>query len=484
MSDISKEIPDTPVVTETQPFESIDAKAEKAVVWKCDLHVVPILSFLMCLAFLDRINIGNARLMGLEEDLNMEGHQFNIALFVFFIPYIIFEVPSNILLKRIAPSTWLSGLMVGWGVVTVIQGVTENFAGLVVCRVLLGVFESGFVPGCIYVISMYYKRHELQTRINFFLCCSIMSGSMSGVFAYLIGRMDGVGGYRGWRWIFILEGLVTVISAVASKAIVPDWPETAKFLTDDERKILVRRLAAETDVARMDRLDKVAIKRTFSDVKIYLGTIMYIGIVNSGYAISFFTPTILHQLGWTAMKAQLMTVPIFAFGAASTMMMAFVSDWMKHRFAFTIGGCLVATIGYVILLCEAHVSVSIRYMAVFAISGGSLVTHPITITWLSNNMAGHYKRGISSALQIGLGNTGGIIASNIFLKSEAPSYPTGYGVCLGLIWVCGITCVIFFFYLRRENRMRVQGKRDYLLELPQDEVENLGDDHPSFRFTY
>lgn len=120
---------------------------EKLLRWKCDLHVVPILALLFLFAFIDRINIGNARLQGLEEDLNMAGHQYNVALFVFFIPYILFEVPSNLILKKIKPSWWISGIMFGWGIVTVCQGVTKSFAGLVVCRVLLGMFESGFMPG-------------------------------------------------------------------------------------------------------------------------------------------------------------------------------------------------------------------------------------------------------------------------------------------------------------------------------------------------
>lgn len=115
MADSSKEVPGTPIVTETQSIESMDRIVEKKVVWKCDLYVVPILSFLMCLGFLDRINIGNARLQGLEKDLGMSGHDFNIALFIFFIPYMVCEVPSNIILKKVAPSTWLSCVMMGWG---------------------------------------------------------------------------------------------------------------------------------------------------------------------------------------------------------------------------------------------------------------------------------------------------------------------------------------------------------------------------------
>ncbi|GIJ83853.1 hypothetical protein Asppvi_002683 [Aspergillus pseudoviridinutans] len=440
--------------------DDIDRAAERRLLWKCDLHVVPILTLLFMFAFLDRINIGNARLMGLERDLGMTGHEYNIALFVFFIPYILFEVPR---------------------ILTVCQGVTKSFHGLVVCRVLIGVFEAGFMPGSVYLINMYYRRHELQWRLNVFFSASIFAGAL---LAYAINNMDGVAGYSGWRWIFILEGLATIVVAVIAKFIVVDWPETARFLTEDERTLLLHRLSEDQGEARMDRLDKKSLRRAFSDPKIYLGPLMYFGIVNTGYAVSFFTPTILNQLGWTAVRAQVMSVPVYCVSMVITLSAAYASDRLRHRYLFTLAGCLIATMGYVILLCQASVPVGARYFAVFAITGGGYLTQPILMGWLSNNMAGHYKQSIASAMQIGFGNCGGLVASNIFFKEEAPRYTTGYGVSLGMTWICGAACALFLTYLVRENRLREAGRREWRLELPQEEVENLGDDHPAFRFTY
>ncbi|KAL2865433.1 major facilitator superfamily domain-containing protein [Aspergillus lucknowensis] len=471
-----------------EPQPPFDQTLEKKVLRKCDLHVVPILTALFLFAFLDRINIGNARLLGLEDELGMEGHQYNIALFVFFIPYILFEVPSNVLLKRMRPSTWLSGIMVAWGVVTIGQGVTGSFAGLVVCRVLIGALEAGFMPGSVYLINMYYRRHELQWRLNFFFSASIFAGAVSGFLAYAIANMDGVAGYKAWRWIFILEGVATVVLAVIAKFIIVDWPESATFLADDERAVLLRRLAEDQGEAQMNRLDKKSMKRTFSDPKVYLGRValpvMYFGIVNTGYAVSFFTPTILEQLGWTAIRAQVMSIPIYAVAMVITLSTAYISDRLKHRYGFTLAGCLIASMGYILLLNQASIPVGARYFALFAITGGGYLTQPILLGWLSNNMAGHYKQSIASAMQIGFGNCGGLVASNVFFDDEAPRYWTGFGVSLGMTWVCGVSCFVFLLYLVRENKARELGKRDYRYELPAEERENLGDGHPGFRFTY
>jgi peptidoglycan/LPS O-acetylase OafA/YrhL len=188
-------------------------------------------------------------------------------------------------------------------------------------------------------------------------------------------------------------------------------------------------------------------------------------------------------MGWTPVLAQAMSVPIYIVAAILTLSVAFISDRAKHRFGFAFAGCLISTIGYIILLNQQSVSTGVKYFALYTITGGGFIAQPILIGWLSNNMSGHYKKAIASAVQIGFGNCGGFVASNIFVTSEAPYYYTGYGTSLGLIWVTGVCSLLFLLILRRENRQREHGKRDHLLELPENEVNNLGDSHPHFRFS-
>lgn len=211
---------------------------------------------------------------------------------------------------------------------------------------------------------------------------------------------------------------------------------------------------------------------------------MYFGVVTTGYATSFFTPTILKQLGWTSVRAQVMSIPIYVVATIIVLATAFASDRLRHRFAFNIAGYMIATIGYILLLSQRSVLVGARYFALYEITGGGFMTQPTLMGWLSNNMVGHYKQSIASAMQVGFGNCGGLVASNIFFDSEAPTYPTGFGVSLGMLWVCGVACVVFFAYLHWENGIRAQGLRDHRYQLAPEKLANLGDDHPSFRFTY
>ncbi|KAJ4396026.1 hypothetical protein N0V93_000242 [Gnomoniopsis smithogilvyi] len=397
-----------------------DAETEKRLRWKCDRHVLPCITLLFFLSFLDRTNIGNAKIQGMIEELHMTGHDYNIALFVFFPAYILFEVPSNIIIKRIAPSTWLSIIMVCWGIATVCQGLVRNVEGLIACRFFLGLFEAGVFPGCIYLISMYYTRFELQWRLSLFFSASILAGAISGLLAYAIANMGGVGGYEAWRWIFIIEGLATIIIGAASKYFTVDWPETAKFLTDEERRLLIAKLSQDNGDSRMDHLDKRAAKRVFTDWKIYCAILMYLGIVNTGYSGSFFIPSIIQELGYQAQEAQARSVPIYVVAAVLCLMTAYLTDRLRHRYAFCMAGVIIASVGYIILLCQQRVSAGVEYFALFLIVSGGYITQPVTLAWLSNNVSGHYKRSIASAMQVGFGNCGGIVASNIFWRPSNP----------------------------------------------------------------
>jgi len=294
--------------------------------------------------------------------------------------------------------------------------------------------------------------------------------------------MDGAGGYGAWRWIFIIEGLVTVVVGVFSKFFIPDWPEKAKFLNDEERELLVSRLREDAGDAVMDRLDKRAVKRMFGDWKIYVGIVMYFGVVQSGYGTSFFIPTILNQMGYSAKRAQVLSIPIFIVATIGALVTAVSTDRLKRRYPFTILGVLVCTVGYGILLGQRGLSVGVKYFATFLIVLGTYITQPVCIAWISNCMSGHYKRSVSSAMQIGFGNAGGIVASNIYKGTERPFYETGYGTALGLLWVTAISCTVLLLGVMWENKKRDRGERDYRLEEP--DADNLGDDHPHFRFTY
>lgn len=212
------------------------------------------------------------------------------------------------------------------------------------------------------------------------------------------------------------------------------------------------------------------------------------GIGITGYSTTFFMPTILKEFGWTAESAQVHTIPVYVVAAAAMLAVAWASDRLCHRYGFIMLGVLISTIGYSILLAQhghyQNLSSETKYAAVFLATMGGYINTPIALAWLSNNLSGHWKRAFGSGIQVTIGNVAGLVASNIFRTDEAPIYRTGYGVALGFTWFGALAATALVLLLSRENRLREKGERAHrLIESSQEEVGNMGDYHPEFRFT-
>jgi hypothetical protein len=299
-----------------------------------------------------------------------------------------------------------------------------------------------------------------------------------------MNNLQGVGGYNSWRWIYIIEGIITIALSIALIFIVADWPSKAKWLSPGEKKLLAaRQIVEDGGLARMDRLDRKALFRILGDWKIYSAIIIYFAVSASTNATAF-VPGIIARLGYTNAAAQAYTIPIYVVAAALAFFAAVLSDYFRNRFVFCFFSVVLCCCGYAILLNQDVVSLRTQYGALFLFNGGCFMVLPTLWTWLSNNMGGHYKRSWSSAAQIGLGNAGAIVPAMTFVTAEAPAYTRAYTICLALIVAAGVVMILTELGLWWENRVRDAGKRDYRLALPADEVENLGDDHPSFRFAY
>lgn len=169
--------------------------------WKLDLRLIPWLCLLYLISFLDRSNIGNAKIDGLQEGLHITPGQYNACVTIFFISYALFEPLTNILLKRLRPSVFIPIIMVAWGIVMTTMGLCHNFEGMMIARFFLGMAEAGLFPGINYYLSCWYKRDEFGIRAAIFFSAAAVSGSFGGLLAAAIGQMDGIGGKGGWAWI-------------------------------------------------------------------------------------------------------------------------------------------------------------------------------------------------------------------------------------------------------------------------------------------
>ncbi|KAL1756348.1 major facilitator superfamily domain-containing protein [Schizophyllum commune] len=435
---------------------SVPALDAARVMRKIDLHVLPYICVMYTLAFLDRVNISNAVLFGLKDDLKLVGNQYSVALVIFFVPYILCEVPSNIFMKRLRPHVWLSICMFGFGLVTMLQGFVFNWGGLMTTRWFLGVFEAGMFPGCFYLLAMWYRREEAQKRYTFFFCSTTLAGAFGGLLASAIGKMDGLRGYRGWRWVFIIEGLVTAVVAIAWFFLLPDFPEESKFLTEEEKEWVRTRLSQ--DVGESEIEEKTTWRdalKVIGDYKVMVGALMYFGLIVPGYGYAYFAPTIISGFGYTTIRTQLLSVPPWAGAFVFAMCMAFASDIVRHRAAFAFAACGVCVIGFAVLLAHPA-STNAQYGALFLAAAGAYTAMPLVVCWFNTNLAGHTRRGVGSAWQVAFGNIGGIVASFAFPDTDKPRFFKGYGLCLAFSAFTMIMICVYVSVLAWENRRRAR----------------------------
>ncbi|KAK6077234.1 major facilitator superfamily transporter [Seiridium cupressi] len=439
-----------------------DKHLTRKVLWKLDTRILPVLALLFLCSFLDRTNVGNARLYNLEQDLGITDHQYDQGLAVFYATYIASEVPSNLVLKRVTPSIWLPLLAFAWGIVAMCLGFIQNFAGFVTVRALLGVTEGGLLPGMILYLSGIYRREELALRIGLFYTAASLSGAFGGLLAYGIAQIGNRGGLSSWRWIFVIEGLLTAVVGIVVYFVLPNGLATAKFLTPEEREFAMNRLKTGTDSNGI-REHESAEKFSWSEVargvfswQTWLTACAYFGILAGLYSFGLFLPTIINALGgYTVSETQLWSVIPYAVAAVCTVIVAFLSDRLRIRGIIMLFTLPIAIIGYAVIanVSDPHV----KYGMTFLMATGMYCSVPPVLGWLSNNSAGHYKRATTSALQLAIANCGGFVTVFVYPKAQGPQYREGHSIILGLL-VAGWFLILFnVLYCWKINRDKAQG---------------------------
>ncbi|KAK5700095.1 hypothetical protein LTR97_006230 [Elasticomyces elasticus] len=464
-------------------------KETKRILRKVDYRLVPMLTVLYLLAFLDRGNIGNAKVAGMTKTLGMNGEQYNMALTVFFFPYAVFEVPSNVVLKLMRPSLWIMILMVSWGVVMTCQGIVKNYNQLLVTRILLGLTESGFFPAATYLLTTWYCRFEVQTRLAVFFSAASMAGAFSGILAFGIEKMEGVGGLEGWRWIFILEGIITVVMGASLRWTLPDSPASASFLTTHEKAFIERRLMQDAGtksghVSTHDGFNWQHLREALTEWKIWLAVVIYWGNSITLYGFTYSAPTIIKELGYETWQAQLLTVPVYVLGAISTVFFSWLSDKYRTRWPFIVGPYTVCICCFIALLSIPHPHYpGLTYAFLFGIPAGVYPPLITILTWVGNNLAPTWKRAIGMALLISVGNLGGAIGCNVYLSQQAPHYWLGFGLCLGILTAAvACTFLLRMAYSNENKRRDAMSEADIKAQYTEAELLNMGDKSPLYRY--
>ncbi|KAF8586844.1 MFS general substrate transporter [Ramaria rubella] len=458
---------------------------ERKLVRRLDMRIMPIVCLLYLFAYLDRTNIGNARLQGLTKDTlhgDPTGKLFDWVNSAFFFSYILVQVPATVISKLFPPKIWIGCVTIGWSICSTLMSTTFDFAGLIVCRIGLGVFEAGFGPAVPLYLSFFYTRSELGLRMAYWFGFAAIAGAFGGIIAFAIQEADLIGKLHGhnWKLLFIVEGIPAFCLGLFTIFYLPNRPEETNYLKDGpERDLAIERVNRGTKAEVRRTVNKKHIVLALTDWKVYTGGVIYFGLNTALASISAFLPTIITTFGFTAANAQLLTVPPYACAAVVLTATAWVSDRLQSRGIMCAVSSTVAGIGYILLIVSQNVHV--RYFGVFCITSGTYTHIGLIIAWFAHNLGSETKKATGIPLFMAIGQCGSILGSHIFPITEGPRYTKGFAISCALQFVAVLCASILTITFRLENRRR---NRVYGCPDPDQQVDTseFADQTPNFRY--
>jgi hypothetical protein len=350
---------------------------------------------------------------------------------------------------------------------------------------MLGVTEGGLMPGIAYYLSCFYRRSELLLRIGLFINGACLSGAFGGLLAAGLSQIPRWGAdgapLHTWRNIFFFEGLVTIVIGIVCMHFMPSTALDCKFLSARARYIAAERINQEYQEVETKKVTARDVYRGIFNVNTMICGACFALANIAVQSLALFMPTILVGLGYTSIKAQLHTVPVYTVATVVSIGMSWWSDRVQRRGIFICAGSLLAMTGYILL---AHIeSPSAKYGAVFVAAIGIFFIGTTVLAWALNNVAPSSLRAVSSAYVVAIGNVGSIIATWSYLPADAPGYKTGHYINMSAQAAICMLGALGAVYARWENRRREEGQRDAVLQgLTQEQVDALGHKHPKFRY--
>ncbi|KAF2167820.1 hypothetical protein M409DRAFT_65908 [Zasmidium cellare ATCC 36951] len=372
-----------------------------------DWRLIPALEIMYGASLMDRKNISNA-----------------FITLSFFITYTLFSLPMPILCRKMGSPRLLPGLCFMWGCVIIGFGFAKHWSDLVGLRIVLGFIEDGFFPGCIYLLSTWFTRYEVAKRYAVFYAIGGIGTALTGILAYGMMQLDGLGGLAGWQWILVLQGLLTCVCAVIGGLAIVQFPYVEKkkpsrwFLKPEEIDFVVRRL--EQDRSDVDA-EPFSFRKYFQaakDIKVWGFALVFFCTTTVAYPFAFFLPIILHDtLGFGLALSQSLVAPPYVMAVLIMYATAWYSDRYRSRAPAIVFNCAVALTGLLILGFASRGSA--RYFGAFLAAAGASANMTATLAYQANRVRGQWKRAFSSATLSSLGGIGGVCGSLKFRSQDA-----------------------------------------------------------------
>ncbi|KAH7024883.1 major facilitator superfamily domain-containing protein [Microdochium trichocladiopsis] len=413
---------------------------------RLDFILLPIMALAFFALQMDRGNIANALTDTITTDLGITTNDINVGGSLLSTGIVLLEIPSNILLQRVGPHRWLSVQIVGWGLVATFQSFIHNYPGFLVTRFILGCAESGFIPGALYTLSTWYKKGESNFRISIFFLGNLLAAATVSLIGAGILSMGPRYGIAGWRWLFIIEGIITVAIGLIFFALLPPsvgqgspWISFGKwsYFTPRETYIIKRRVLLD-DPAKLHgtkiRITGTDVWKTVKDPRILVHVLISLTATTPVSAINTYGPSVIKSLGFDAVRANAMASVGQFISVVLVLVLGWLADKTNRKAPAVIFGAVWSVIAFTCLRQSSFGGwgVGRRYAAVVFSMATNSTVHILNVGWLSVNCVRPQQRSIAMAMIIMAANAAGIAGSQVFRTGDAPLYINAFTACLTL----------------------------------------------------
>ncbi|SCU93811.1 LADA_0G05028g1_1 [Lachancea dasiensis] len=465
--------------------EIFDSSLEKSICWKFDLRILPMIAIMYLFNALDKGNISNAKTDHIDKDLGIVGQQWNNMLSIFYIPFVLFAFPLSLVIRKYNAANVIPMLMFTFGSISLLSATVFNYGSLMAARWFLGICESAFLPGIIYYLSTFYRRHELASRLSIFYAAANVANAFSGLLAFGVFQIKH-SKLKGWQILFLIEGAATVLFAIVAFMYLPRSPASSKFLSQREKDCARWRIETDSSAKATQGVSLMDAVRVFKHPIAIAWMLQEIIIGVPLNSINNWFPQIVQSLGKGTVQTNLYTVAPNIWGAVALLILSFSSDYTRVRSVFIMIGVAVTLIGFVVFGCidtQSHLGAA--YFSCFLMTTGSSVSSVLTSTWYNNNTPNENRRVVLSAVGVPLANAAGLISTNIFREKDAPKYLPALGITAGfggaaILLIAGILCYMIFDNRRRN---KTQGVQLTYKDVPTSELAD-GPENPNYRWMY
>jgi len=373
---------------------------------------------------------------------------------ILFVSYCPAQIPSNMILNKVSrPSLYIGICTVLWGMTSALTGITKNYAGILACRVFIGFPESAFYPGAIYVLSRWYTKKELTFRCAILYAGLLVSNAFGSLMAAgILATMEGKRGIRAWRWLFFIEGAITVFIGFNSMWMLPDYPHNTRWMNAAERRLAQARLAEDAGEADKDGINDSPFQGLIMAIKDPLVSIFAIMTISQLLGLSFISyfPTLTQTLGFNTTFTLLLAAPPWILASIICCLNALHADKTGERFFHIAGWWWGVVLGFIIAL--STFSIAGRYVSLFLMACG-YVGFAMTLVWVSNAIPRPpAKRAAAMGIVNGCGNIGNVMGSYVWNSAWGPEYHQSMAISMAALVISTLLALVIRQILIRKNK--------------------------------